>query len=246
MILRGELAADVGLPAALSLRIPASSGGPAAVAYAAAKKGQLLNLRHERSAAGEFIALRFSVPARFFQVEFYDRLATATSERNYSYIWPGDLPVSWLDVVVQEPAGASGVSVRPALEESSIGSDGIRYRSAQLGPAKQGTPLPIEIRYAKSDPRTSVEILNLGAPAPAPAGSAPAAHGASYGFFLAMGATALVAVASCAVYFIWRRRRTRARAGATDGGRFCSKCGNRVAAGDRFCAKCGVPLQSAR
>ncbi|MEW6688386.1 MAG: zinc ribbon domain-containing protein [Pseudomonadota bacterium] len=242
MILRGELAADVGLPAALSLRIPASSGGPAAVAYAAEKKGQLLNLKHERSDAGELMTVRFSVPTRFFQVEFYDRLATATGERNYRYLWPGDLPVNWLDVIVQEPAGASAISVQPALEQSSIGSDGIRYRSAQLGPAKQGTPLPIEIRYAKSDPRTSVEILNLGAPAPVPAASAPPAQSAPYGIFLAMGVTALLAVAACAAYFFWWRRRSRAYAGTTDGGRFCSKCGNRVAAGDRFCAKCGAAL----
>jgi hypothetical protein len=242
VILKGELAADVGLPAALSLRIPVSSDGPAAVAYAATKDGRLLNLQHDRSEAGEYIALRFNVPARFFHVEFYDRLTTSASERRYRYVWPGDLPVNWLDVVVQEPAGAGGISVRPALEATATGSNGLRYRSAQLGPVKQGASLPIEIRYAKTDPRTSVEILNLSAPAPAPPVTGPSGQGASYGIFLAMGATALLAVASCAAYFFWWRRRSRARSGTTDGERFCGKCGNRVAAGDRFCAKCGAAL----
>src|SRR3990172_1671747 len=61
VIMRGELAASVGLPAAVSLRIPASSGGPAAVAYATAKKGGLLNLKYERSDAADFITLRFTL-----------------------------------------------------------------------------------------------------------------------------------------------------------------------------------------
>ena len=242
VILRGELAADVGLPAAVSLRIPASSGGPAAVAYAAAKKGRLLDLKHDRSDASEFITLRFTVPARFFHVEFYDRLATGTSERGYKYLWPGDLPVSWLDVVVQEPAGASNLSVQPALDDKSTGSDGLRYRSAQLGPVQRGKSLPIEIRYTKSDPRTSVEILKLNAPAAAPPATASPVAKESSWIFLALGVTALLAVASCAAYLFWWRRRSRARVGTTSGGRFCSECGNRVAAGDRFCAKCGAAL----
>ena len=242
VILRGELAGDVGLPAAVSLRIPASSGGPAAVAYATAKKGPLLNLKHDRSDAADFITLRFTVPARFFHLEFYDRLATGTGERTYKYLWPGDLSVSWLEVVVQEPAGASNISVKPALVESAAGSDGMRYRSAQLGPVKQGKPLPIEIRYTKTDPRTSAEILKLNAPAPIPQASTPPAKGDSSSLVLASSAAALVVAVSCAAYFFWRRRRPRAPAGFTANGRFCSQCGKQVAAGDRFCARCGAAL----
>jgi len=242
VILRGELAGDVGLPAAVSLRIPASSGGPAAVAYATAKKGPLLNLKHDRSDAADFITLRFTVPARFFHLEFYDRLATGTGERSYKYLWPGDLSVNWLEVVVQEPAGASDISVKPTLVESAAGTDGMRYRSAQLGPVKQGKSLPIEIRYAKTDPRTSAEILKLNAPAPIPQASTPPAKGDSSSLVLASSAAALVVAVSCAAYFFWRRRRPRAPAGFTANGRFCSQCGKQVAAGDRFCAKCGAAL----
>ena len=242
VILRGELAGDVGLPAAVSLRIPASSGGPAAVAYATAKKGPLLNLKHDRSDAADFITLRFTVPARFFHLEFYDRLATGTGERTYKYLWPGDLSVSWLEVVVQEPAGASNISVKPALVESAAGSDGMRYRSAQLGPVKQGKSLPIEIRYAKTDPRTSAEILKLNAPAPDPQASAPPAKGDPSSLLLASGAAAVLAAALGGAYLYWWRRRPRPPVGSTGGGGFCTKCGNGVAAGDRFCAKCGAAL----
>jgi len=258
VILRGELAADVSLPATVSLRIPASTGGPAAVAYATEKKGGLLNLKHDRADAADFITLRFAVPARFFHVEFYDRFATAASARTYKYLWPGDLAVNWLDVVVQEPAGASGISILPELKEKSAGADGMQYRSAQLGPAKQGVPLPIEIQYTKSDPRTSVEILKLAAPAPSPAPQAalPAAalpqtttplagkEPASALVPALITAALVIAAAGAAMggYFFWIRRRPSPQGAPAAGGRFCTKCGHGVASEDRFCPKCGAAL----
>ncbi len=81
VILRAEMAEDVGLPAAVSLRIPAGSGGPAAVAYAASADGQLLNLVYQRSDAQDFITLTFSTPERFFQVEFYDPMDVAAVDQ---------------------------------------------------------------------------------------------------------------------------------------------------------------------
>jgi hypothetical protein len=242
VILKGELAGDVGLPAAVSLRIPASSGGPAAVAYATAKKGQLFNLQHDRSDAADYITLRFTVPLRFFHVEFYDRFAMGTNERNYTYVWPGDLPVRSLDVVVQEPAGASDISIQPELGDRSTGYDGMQYRSAQLGPVKQGAPLSIEIRYTKTDPRTSADILALNSPAPGPEATPATGQRNSFRLFLALGAAALLVAGSGLVYFFWWRRRPRPRVGSTGGGGFCAKCGNAVAASDRFCSKCGAAL----
>jgi len=244
VILRAELAADVGLPADVSLRIPASSGGPAAVAYATEKKGRLLKLAHEQSAAADFIVLRFTVPTRFFHVEFYDRAARGTSVRSYKYLWPGDLPVSWLDVVVQEPAGASNVSILPELVEKATGSDGLVYRSAQLGPFKRGTPLPIEIQYTKTDPRTSVEMLKLNVPAPAAQADIPPVPQQSSGFSpTLLGAAALLAATTLGVVgFLWWSRRPRSSAGSAGGAGFCSKCGNKVTASDRFCSKCGAAL----
>ena len=240
VILRGELAASVGLPAALSLRIPASSGGPAAVAYANEKKGSLLNLKHERSEAAGFITLRFTVPTRYFHVEFYDRFAIGTNERTYRYLWPGDLSVSWLDVVVQEPAGANNISVQPELADKSTGADGLLYRAAQLGPFEQGKPLPIEVRYKKTDPRTSTEILKLNAPVPVAQASTPAMQKKNYWSLLVLGAAALLVAVSGAGYFLWGRRRPHA--GSAAGGRFCTKCGSAAAAGDRYCSKCGAAL----
>jgi len=241
VILKGELAGDVALPAALAIRIPASAGGPAAVAYAAAMTGPLFNLPYDRSAAPGFILLRFAVPERFFHVEFYDPLATGTPERSYRYLWPGDLPVGALHVIVQEPAAARGVSIQPELGQWSDGTDGMRYRAAQLGPVEQGKSLSIEIRYAKSDPRTSVEILKAGVPLSSPASVTSTEERDAFRRFMATGAFALLAAGAALVYFLWWRRRPGASAGEAGGGTFCAQCGHALAPGDRFCPKCGTP-----
>jgi len=242
VILKGELAADVKLPATLSLRIPASSGGPGAVAFAADKTGPLLNLPHDRTPAADAIALRFTLPERFFHVEFYDPIATGQSERSYRYVWPGDLPVAALDLIVQEPAAATGLAVAPELAERSTGSDGLRYRSAKLGPAAQGKAVPIEVRYAKSDPRTSVEILKSGASAAGNTVGTSSEERDAFRMFLLTGAIALLVTGASLVYFLWWRRRERPGAGGDAEAKFCGKCGSAAAPGDRFCSKCGAAL----
>jgi len=170
VILRGALAADAALPASLTLRIPASTGGPSALAYSTAEGANLLNLEYQRTDEKEFITLRFKLPERYFHVEFYDPLATGASARNYTYTWPGDLGVNRLGVVVQEPAAASDFAVQPNLTASAAGPDGLRYRSAELGLHEAGKPLPITVRYTKTDARTSTQMLQRSSgAAPAPA-----------------------------------------------------------------------------
>lgn len=242
VILKGELAGDVGLPAAVSLRIPASSGGPAAVAYATETKGQLFNLPYDRSDAADFITLRFTVPLRWYHVEFYDQFAMGTSERSYRYVWPGDVPVRSLNVVVQEPADASDISVQPELNDRSTGSNGMQYRSARLGAVKQGAPLSIAIRYTKTDSRTSTDILALNSPAPGTQASPVTGQRDSSRLFAALGGAALLVAGSGLVYYFWWRRRPRPRVGPTGGNGYCAKCGKAVAGGDRFCSKCGAAL----
>lgn len=242
VILKGELAGDVGLPATLSLRIPASSGGPSAVAFAQQKTGPLLNLPHDRSAAADAITLRFATPERFFHVEFYDPIATGASARSYKYLWPGDLGVGALQVVVQEPAAATDIAVQPVLADLSTGSDGLRYRSALLGPMAQGQSRSIEIRYTKSDPRTSTEILKAGTSASRPGTGTSGEERDAFRRFLATGAIALLIVGSSLVYLFWWRRRERPGARGNADAKFCGKCGGPAKAGDRFCSKCGAAL----
>ena len=248
VILRGALAEGVKLPAAVTLRLPAASGGPAAVAYSVTADGNLLNLKHERATVGEFITVKFETPERFFHVEFYEPIATNVAARTYRYVWPGDYAVERVTVIVQEPASATEISVEPKLDGVSKGQDGLQYRLADLGALEAGKSLPITLRYTKADTRPTAENIKPKAnesPAPAKAApSAPAPVGAAASGGLPDWALPLAAFAifgllgAVLILWLWRRE-SRA---AIPTGITCAKCGAAQAPDNRFCAKCGAKM----
>jgi hypothetical protein len=243
VIFRAALAADTKLPATVHLRIPASSGGPSAMAYATAASGNLLNLPYERKDAGDAITLQFSVPERYFHVEFYDRLATGVPERAYTYTWPGDMGIGQLRVIMQEPAAVSNFSTQPKLDATASGQDGLRYHSAELGMQAAGKPLPISVRYTKADARTSAEILHPSVPAAAPAPAANSKDDVTKGVLLFILVISLLVGLGTAV--LWWRGRPKASAARAGAAGACGKCGAPRAAGDRFCPNCGARLKHA-
>ena len=206
VILRGEIAPDATLPAPVSLRIPVSSGGPAAVASAAAADAQLLTMPYERSAVEvDFLTLTFEVPDRFFQVEFYDPLKTTGADRSYRYVWTGDLAVAGqLTVQLQEPAEATEVAVEPDLGAGFTGPYGLVYREADLGAFEEGKGLTVDVSYKKPGSRTSADILGLATATPEPSGS----DGSDGGIprWLIGAALLGAAVVVAAGFVIWQRR----------------------------------------
>ena len=249
VILRASLAEGVKLPATVTLRLPVASGGPSAVAHSTTADGNLLSLKYERAKAGDYIAIKFETPDRFFHVEFYEPIPTADAARNFRYVWPGDLAADSVTVIVQEPVSATGVSVEPRLERLSTGQDGLRYRTADLGPLDAGKPFPIVVRYTKSDARPSADALKpqasvalAPATAPPPASlPAPAAAAASslpeWAFPLA--GLALLGLIGAGSILWWWRRESKIRRPAT---RFCAKCGAPQTTDNRFCGTCGAKV----
>ena len=231
VILKGELAADAALPATLALRIPAAAGAPSAVAYADAS-GNLLNLPYDRAPAGQFVLVRLTTPQRSFHLEFYDPLVSSDASREYRYDWLGDFAVERLGVLVKEPAGATDLSVSPALASVGASPDGLKYRAAEFGPLKVGETMPVALAYKKADPRPSIELLRS-----APAGAVPPGRDPKGLWLIALGVAGL-AVASGALFVSARRRKQVAPAGA------CPKCGKEAVAGSRFCSSCGAPLKA--
>jgi len=239
VILRGEIAGNVPLPASVSLGIPAASGGPSAVAYSTGAGGNLLSLKYDRGEASDFITLKFHTPERFIQIEFYDPLAISGADRSYSYVWRGELAAERLSMILQEPALASDLSVQPGLEAAGLGQDGLRYRSSELGAFQAGKRLEVKVRYTKTDPRTSLEIVKPESPASsATPSSAPSK--AELAIWL-VGSVALLGFGTWAAMWWWVRRKNLSQP-RPDGAGFCSKCGAPSGSGDRFCSKCGAPL----
>ena len=250
VILRAVLAEDVKLPATVTLKLPAGSGGPSAVAHSDTADGNLLSLKHEAAKAGEFIVVKFATPSRFFHVEFYEPIPTADAARSFRYVWPGDLAADSFRVIVQEPVSATGFSVEPRLETLSTGQDGLHYRTADLGPREAGKAFPITVRYTKADARPSTETLSSKAPpspAPTPAQppasmAVPAAVAPSSGlpdWALPLAGLALLGLLGAGVILCWWRRESTIVRPAT---RFCAKCGAPQAADSRFCSTCGAKV----
>ena len=237
VIVKGELAPDVALPATVSLRVPGSSE-VTAVAFGTAPGSQLFNLAYDRTRAGDDSIVQFKTSERLIHLEFYDRLALDAANRRFTYVWPGDGPVDRLTVRLQEPAAASSVEAKPALGPGAPGPDGMVYRTAGFGAFDAGKRLPIEIGYAKSDPRTSLEILDSSKTAPLP--SASTSNVARLDWLLITLAALALLLGMAAVLLFWRTRAS-SRAASTAG--FCKRCGSGVDADDRFCANCGAPVR---
>ena len=248
VILKGEIAKDVVLPAPVSVRISALSGGPAAVASSSTANGGLVNAQYEREDAGDHILLKFQAPARYFHVEFYDPLVTRAPERSYTYVWPGDFAADRVDLTVQEPATSSNLAVQPKLDASTVGSDGLRYRSGQLSALASGKELPIKISYTKTDSRTSTQIIPPKVPeTTSPSSDLSLAAGTSAGgessVWAMIAGVALPLILGVGAAIILWRRRERASLAHSSSIRYCAKCGAKAAATDRFCAKCGATLK---
>jgi len=250
VILRGAIAEGVKLPAAVTLRLPAASGGPGAVAYSTTADGNLLTLKHERASVGEYITVKFETPERFFHVEFYEPIATTVPARSFRYVWPGDLPVEHVTVIIQEPASASEISVEPKLDGTSTGQDGLHYRVADLGAFEAGKSLPITVRYTKVGVRPTAENLKpktsempaaATAPPsiPAPAPVAAAASGGMPDWVLPTALLGILGLLGAVfILWLWRRESRPAKPSAL----VCGKCGAAQAPGNRFCGNCGAKV----
>ena len=241
VILKGELAQSVALPATVSLRVSAASGGPTAVAYLTGPNSTLLNLKYDRAEAKDYITVRFDLPERLFHIELYEPIVTGKPEREYTYVWPGDLAAEQISVVVQEPAAATNIAVEPSLDGITTGQDGLRYRSAEVGALAAGKQLPVRIRYTKADAKLTSELLQLSSAAAPPAPAGDAGGGPAVWILVLAGASVLLIAAGAAVILL-RRQPRKATAAPVGSAGFCAKCGGRTAPDDRFCSKCGAPL----
>lgn len=251
IILRAEVATDATLPAPVSVRIPATSRGPTAVAEAATADSQLMNVAYGTPDVQiDFITVTFQITERFFHVEFYEPISTVGPERVYEYMWPGDFSVAGVTVQLQEPAASSNVSVTPDLGVPAVRDDRLNYREAALGALEAGKPLSVDIKYQKTDPRTTAEIMGF-APAPT-ASSQDDGSGLESSSVLVPAAVVAAAIVAAALAFMVSRRPVagpavpasrvqRRRAAPKEPA--CAKCSTTLRPGDRFCASCGHPLK---
>jgi hypothetical protein len=251
IILRGVIAADAPPEATVAVSIPATSGGPFAVASAASEGAPLFNLDYDVTEDGDSLIVTITTPDRLFSIEYYDPMLIDAENRSYRYVWPGDLAVDELTVEVQEPLGAANLSIGPELGDSTVGADGLIYHSAPMGPSESGQSLTVNLSYVKTDPRTTLEIV----------GPVETETDSDDGFpvwvIIVAVIVAIVVIVAVAAYWRWQGRPAVAPAGPAPGPRrrgradakqegdatsqaFCTQCGHQLSSDDRFCPKCGA------
>jgi hypothetical protein len=199
--------------------------------------------------------ITFTAGAPEVQLEYYDpALRVEGAARSFTYIWPGDYGVHDLTVEVQEPAQASTLSITPPLGSGKLGSDGLTYFEADLGPVAPAEARTIELRYEKAGTGLSFEQLQPMQPITRPA--SPWERLTAWPYWgRALGP--LVVVLGVGAGFLLRGRsgshaRKDVQVGQEPAGgasevraSFCHNCGLRAEASDAFCRGCGTELRRA-
>src|SRR5665648_49079 len=118
------LAADVSLPAKMTVRIPVQAGQPNSIAVRELD-GQLYVLEYDSVINGDWNELTFTTPYTEVWLEYYDPQISINGDlRSYDYKWSGDHEVNEFNIEVQQPLTASNMTFQQNVGAGQLGSDG--------------------------------------------------------------------------------------------------------------------------
>jgi zinc-ribbon domain len=223
VIMNGQVAAGVVLPASLSIHIPAAASAPNAVAVVAADGG-LFQTPYTTSSAGGDIIITFTTNSAGFRVEYYDpSLAINGEARSFGLRWKSDIAIQAVTVRVQQPYGARSLSGRPALVSAGPGEYGLNEYTAALGPLAAGGTVSFDLGYSKTGNGLSATAV-ANSPSGASAQAASGIPGGNGWPWLVGGGAAALALAGGGAVWYWRLRpaaqaQARRRPRATGQGR---------------------------
>jgi hypothetical protein len=260
VIYQMTLSATTTYPATVSLRIPIAAGEPNAVA-ARQVDGSLFTIDYTRQVNGEWGIINFTTTTPELQLEYYDPgLTKDGNARHYSYLWPGDYPVTQLTIQVQQPSGATDMRISPSLGAGTVGSDNLTYFTQDVAAITAGQNIRITLDYQKSSDALSAENLPVVPSAPIPQGAASDLNLSTWLPWILgiLGAGLIIG----GIVWYWQtgrqrpatqthRRRFRSgstepetSSGSPEAAVYCSQCGKRALPGDQFCRSCGTPIRS--
>lgn len=249
VIYRAVLSSNVSLPVEVSFQIPVEAGQPHAVAFRD-EQGQLMSVQFERIVRGDLAEISFLSPSREIQFEYYHPgLEMEGDLRSFTFQWQDDHLIQQAAVQVQQPRGASEMSIRPPLETSFEASDGLTYYFGTLPSLKSGK-LTLQLSYQKGNDRLSAANAPVQPGAPIEPEITFSLRGRDVIPWI-VGGVGLLAIFS-AVLLYWQSERGDSplhlpRAflkedSAERENNFCPKCGSRTGEDDRFCRVCGSKL----
>jgi hypothetical protein len=255
------LPASITLPVDLSFRIPAAAGEPSAVAVrqmTAEGQPSLFTIPYKRQVNGEWGVISLTATMPEVQLEYYDPgLVKQDEARQFEYRWPGDYAVDSLNVQVQQPVGASEMSLSPASGAAITGNDGLAYFKKDVGALKAGQAFSLKVNYKKSGDELSAASLQIQPSAPVTS-ITPGQNTVMSILPWLLGALGLALIGGGGAWYYFsgrkkqengsrppRRRRSAAQAEPeeVEGFIYCHQCGKRASPGDRFCRTCGSKLR---
>jgi hypothetical protein len=262
VIYRITLSADTHLPAQISLRIPRAAGSPFKVAIKDLD-GLLYDLEYTLVPEGDWNRIVFISPGADLQVEYYDPgIQVDVTQRTITYRWIGDYALRDLDVIVQQPRGASALSILPSLGQGHLNPDDeLVYYESSMGSLDAGVAFNLTVTYQKKDDSLSATLVSV-----KPAGQFPVRYTFKDRmniFFTSivhergLAVTGVLILAWLVLFLvtIWLagspvfnrfRRRPKPAAIQKDGNAsppvYCSQCGKKAHPGDIYCRVCGSKL----
>jgi hypothetical protein len=239
VIIGGQLAPDTALPVTISIRIPAAAGQPYAVASSTDPTSDLVSREYQTATEGDSLRVTFQTPDPIVHLEFYLPMTRDGTQRDFTYVWPGDVAADSVALTAQIPVGADNFQTEPSLGPTEVGPDGLNYRQTTLGALATGQTLSLRVQYSKSDSQLTINTL----PGAQPSGGGA---GLPWPVLAAIAAVALVGVVAVAWYRYRGRRLAPARArpgGTSAAAGYCTRCGQPLSTADRFCSRCGTPVR---
>ncbi len=235
-------------PAEVSVRIPSTAGQPSAVADRQ-PDGKLYNISYSLKAEGDWVAINFTATSPDIRIEYYDPgITTDGNARHYQYVWPGDYAVSQFLIEVQQPAGATDMSISPSLGPGTTRPDNLVYYTQDIGAIPAGQNISITMDYNKTTDTLTAETAPLEPSAPIPQ-STPQDFNLTTWLPWILGILGAGLIIGGVLWF-WQSGKQRPASGSrrrhsksstnkpglavntTEDSVYCSQCGKRASPGD--------------
>jgi len=244
---------SVQLPADITLRIPAVTGGPYNLAYArlnSSGDSQLFNLEYDVRQLDDWMEISFTAPTQAIQLEYYDPSMTRTGEhRDYTFRWAADYAVESMAVQVMKPVNAVEMKMDPELGAAGILQNGRTYYQSLIGAVQAGEQFQLRIEYDRPDDKLDEGYDSVFSAAE---DVSPTQFTLRDALPWLIGALGILLITIAVVWYLIpnsmvRDRKNAVRAGAKVQTKrlpvYCHNCGTAARSDDVFCRMCGTKLR---
>lgn len=264
----GTLAAEVVLPAAVTLPLP-EGADVHAVARISSDNTMVDDIVFEVGAS----EVTLTTPDSRFRVEYYLPYEADGEEHSFAAAWTFPFNIASVTMDVQQPAAATNFTVTPAVPNVVTGQDGLTYHRSTGQPLDAGQTLSVVLRYTLPDNQLTQSLLQQNTNATTPETTttteptSPPSTSSNLPLILA-GIGGLIISGT----LIWQglkersqlqqkkkelvrrqsprsspilsKKRVMPSPSATgEAAQFCHQCGRAAQPEDRFCRQCGTQLK---